>query len=92
MAGGLQKKWFVLYFEPLKIELNDCFGALKDVTPDLVFSNLQGASVNESASSTSNGSDVSESHCEPKPSTSKEKKPKSKYISVNCLFINSTQM
>ena len=39
-----KKSGSVLYFEPLKIELNDCFGALKDVCPDLVYSNLKGAS------------------------------------------------
>ena len=87
-----KKSGLVLYFEPLKIELNDCLGALKDITPDLLFINLPGASVNESALSTSNASDVTENNSEPQPSTSKEKKSKSKYFSVNCLFINSTQM
>ena len=30
------------YFEPLRYELNDCFGALKNIQPDSVFSNRQG--------------------------------------------------
>ena len=51
MAGCFKKSGSVLYFEPLKLELNDCFRALKDVTPDLVYSNLEGASAGPSTQS-----------------------------------------
>ena len=33
------------YFEPLRYELNDCFGALKNIQPDSVFSSRQGMMV-----------------------------------------------
>ena len=32
----------VLYFKPLRAELHDCFGAIKNVQPDSVFSSRQG--------------------------------------------------
>ena len=32
----------VLYFEPLRAELHDCFSAIKNVQPDSVFSSRQG--------------------------------------------------
>ena len=34
------------HFEPLRSELNDTFGVMKNVTPDSVFSNLKGLQVN----------------------------------------------
>ena len=42
MTAASKKTGSVLYFEPLRLELNDCFGALHDVTPEMVFSNRQG--------------------------------------------------
>ena len=42
MQQATKKTGSVLYFEPLRKELNDCFGALKDVNPDKVFSNRRG--------------------------------------------------
>ena len=38
MHENAKKSGGLLLFEPLRIELNDCFGALKDVRPDAVFS------------------------------------------------------
>ena len=42
MQAASKKTGSVPYFEPLRVELNDSFGALKDVSPDMVFSNRQG--------------------------------------------------
>ena len=42
MQAASKKSGSVLYFKPLRLELNDCFGALKDVSPDQVFSNRKG--------------------------------------------------
>ena len=42
MNEASSKTGGVLYFEPLRYELNDCFGALKNVQPDSVFSNCDG--------------------------------------------------
>ena len=46
MTAAAKKTGSVLYFEPLRLELNDCFGALKDITPDQVFSNRKGMEEN----------------------------------------------
>ena len=45
MVQASKKTGSVLYFEPLRLELNDCFGALKDVSPDMVFSNRKGLNI-----------------------------------------------
>ena len=42
MTQAAKKTGSVLYFEPLRRELQDCFGALKDVSPDQIFSNRKG--------------------------------------------------
>ena len=42
MIEGDGKTGSVLYFEPLQVELNDCFGSLKNITPDSVFSAQKG--------------------------------------------------
>ena len=42
MNEASSKTGGVLYFEPLCYELDDCFGALKNVQPDSVFSNHDG--------------------------------------------------
>ena len=42
MQAASKKTGSVCYFEPLRVELNDCFGALKDVSPDQVYSNRKG--------------------------------------------------
>ena len=76
-----------LYVEVLWRELNECFGALKDVTPDKVYScrkgMLAGASLapeSEDANINSNNNIENEESVtnDVQPSTSKEKKkPKS---------------
>ena len=72
-----------LYFEVLHRELNECFGALKDVTPDKVYSSrkgmLAGASlVPERADENDNNNDGEAGTSDVQPSTSKDgKKPKS---------------
>ena len=45
MVQAPKKTGSVFYFEPLCLELNDCFGALKDVSPDMVFSNRKGLNI-----------------------------------------------
>ena len=63
MQAASKKSGSVLYFKPLRVELNNCFGALKDVTPDQVFSNRKGLEKNssennsESEQTSSNGDD-----------------------------------
>ena len=42
MIEGDGKTGSVLYFEPLRVELNDCFGSLKNITLDSVFSAWKG--------------------------------------------------
>ena len=42
MTEADSKTGGVLYFEPLCVELNDCFGSLKNITPDSVFSARKG--------------------------------------------------
>ena len=42
MNDASTKTGGVLYFEPLRAELHDCFGAIKNVQPDSVFSSWQG--------------------------------------------------
>ena len=85
MQAEAKKTGSVLYFEPLCLELNDCFGALKDVRPDQVFSNRQGMQQNEPAEddvqpvdgpqpSTSNAGGNTE-----KPATKKKSKCNSHY-------------
>ena len=38
------------YFEPLRFELDDCFGALKNIQPDSVFSSRRGMIVQNNSS------------------------------------------
>ena len=42
MQEASKKSGSVLFFEPLRVELNDCFGALKDVRPEVVFGSRSG--------------------------------------------------
>ena len=50
MHEAQSKTGGVLYFEPLRYELNDCFGALKNVQPDSVFSSREGMIIHPSNS------------------------------------------
>ena len=85
-----------LYVEVLHHELNECFGALKDVTPDKVYSSrkgmLTGANLvpeNENDNTSSNNSNdaVEPSTSDATFPTSKDKKkPKSNQQNVISLF------
>ena len=86
MQTAAKKTGSVLYFEPLCVELNDCFGALKDVTPDAVYSNRRGLDENRSShdeedmGASGDGAGPSTStHNEAVSASSKKKKSKSKY-------------
>ena len=81
----------VLYFEPLRYELHDCFGALKNVQPDSVFSSREGMIIHPSNSDEGDDDDDDESNSsvsQAVPSTSTtdmtkknaKKKTKSDYI------------
>ena len=90
-----------LYVEVLRRELNECFGALKDVTPDKVYSCRKGmlsgaalvAESDESNSNSNNSTEDAEAGTSAvQPSSSKEKKiPKSKEFCPN-KFIYCSQL
>ena len=75
MTAAAKKTGSVLYFEPLRLELNDCFGALKDVNPDQVFSNRKG--MEEKASNTE-ADETQNSESDPLPAEVTDKKRKKK--------------
>ena len=52
----------VLYFEPLHYELNDCFGVLKNVQPDSIFSSHEGMIIHPSNSDEGDDDDDNESN------------------------------
>ena len=76
LVDGSSKTGSSQFFEPLSKELNKCFGALKDVNPDQVFSSRRGSKFGNPVSGDANNSDVP---AEASTSTAdmKEKKPKS---------------
>ena len=91
MNEASSKTGGVLYFEPLRYELNDCFGALKNVQPDSVFSNREGMINNprnnsdddddDSHTAASEGSETSASASDAKKKEAKKKsKSKSGFI------------
>ena len=69
----------VLYFEPLRVELNDCFGSLKNITPDSVFSARKGL-----IEKSKNSQDMEESPDETDKSDKCNKQSKSKLLFINC--------
>ena len=75
MTAAAKKTGSVLYFEPLRLELNDCFGALKDVTPDQVFSNRKGM---EEKASSIEADEIQNSESDPLPAEVTDKKRKKK--------------
>ena len=87
MQAASKKTGSVLYFEPLRQELNDCFGALKDVTPDQVFSNRRG---NEKphANADTNDDGANGDAQSNEVTTTTSKKAKSKYIYILLLFLS----
>ena len=75
MTAAAKKTGSVLYFKPLRLELNDCFGALKDVTPDQVFSNCKGM---EEKTSNIDTDETQNSESDPLPAEVTDKKKKKK--------------
>ena len=67
-----------LHFEPLRYELNDCFGALKNVQPDSVFSNRQGLIVHPNASDDDNDDTETSADVSPGSTASQKKEEKRK--------------
>ena len=80
MTQAAKKTGSVLYFEPLKRELQDCLGALKDVSPDQIFSNRKGM---EKPPASDDSNESTESDAQPGTSisetsnTTSTKKPES---------------
>ena len=93
MVDESKKTGNAYYFEPLRHELNDTFGVMKNITPDSVFSNLKGLQVNPN-SDNSNDADETASE-EPQLVTpqnnddSKEKKKNSKSMLKLLILSNS---
>ena len=81
MQTAAKKTGGVLYFEPLRVELNDCFGALKDVSPDQIYSNRKGMEEGNGSndSETVEGVQPSTSNASDKSESGKKKKKKSNY-------------
>ena len=79
MVDAGKKTGSSTYFEPLCKELNECFGALKDVNPDQLYSNRHGNHVGNPVDVDDENVN-SNAEC-PQPSTSQKekKKPRSKY-------------
>ena len=81
MVDAGKKTGSSTYFEPPCKELNECFGALKDVNPDQLYSSRHGTHVgnpvelDKETNVNNSNSDISQ------PSTSKkeQKKPRSNY-------------
>ena len=81
MVDSSNKTGSAPFFEPLSKELNECFGALKDVNPDQVYSSRRGTKLGNPVKENSNKSNDSQ---EPTTSaasgSSSDKKPKSNCI------------
>ena len=68
----------VLYFEPLRVELSDCFGSLKNITPDSVFRARKGM-----IEKNKNSPDIEESSDKADKSEKQNKQSKSKFLIFN---------
>ena len=82
------------YYEPLRSELNDTFGVMKNVTPDSVFSNIKGLQVNPNSdksgenAETDNGGEEEAQLVAQTSDESKEKKKTPKSMStINILTV-----
>ena len=77
MTEAGNKTGGVLYFEPLRVELNDCFGALKNVQPDSVYSSRKGLLLhkptNDDGDEDSNGANNSDKNDEQQKSKRERK-------------------
>ena len=60
MVAESKKSGNCFYWEPLRAELNDTFGVMKNVNPDSVFSNLKGLQIapNSDVSKDSDDGDI----------------------------------
>ena len=72
MNDAATKTGGVLYFEPLRTELHDCFGAIKNVQPDSVFSSRQGMIVHTPPDDAADSSNDLESNESETPSKDNE--------------------
>ena len=73
-------------FEPLCKELNECFGALKDVNPDQLFSSRRGTHMGNPIE-VDDDKNVNNSNSEiPQPSTSDKDNKKNPKSRNNCLL------
>ena len=77
----------VLYFEPLRAELHDCFSAIKNVQPDSVFSSQQGIIVHTPPDEAGDNSNDTESN-EGANSTQDNEQPKSQRERKSMIFIS----
>ena len=57
MVDESKKTGNAYYFEPLRHELNDTFGVMKNITPDSVFSNIKGLQINPNSGSSNADAD-----------------------------------
>ena len=80
MVDAGKKTGSSTYFEPLCKELNKCFGTLKDVNSDQLYSNRRGNHIGNPVDVDDENVNNSNAEC-PQPSTSQKekKKPRSKY-------------
>ena len=76
----------VLYFEPLRAELHDCFSAIKNVQPDSVFSSRQGMIVHTPPDYAGDNSNDTESN-EGANSTQDNEQQKSQRERKSMIFI-----
>ena len=79
MVDAGKKTGSSTYFKPLCRELNKCFGTLKDVNPDQLFSSRHGTHVGNPVEVDDDDTNANNSNAEtPQPGASK-KKPRSNY-------------
>ena len=90
MVDESKKTGNVFHFEPLRDELNDTFGVMKNVTPDSVFSNLKGLQVNPNSDSTEADEGAEEQTPPVEPSTSNTDDTKDKKKTAKSNEITST--
>ena len=97
MVAESKKTGNCYYFEPLQHELNDTFRAMKNVTPDSVFSNLKGLQINPNSDKTNSEDETADDEPQlvtPSTSTSNEdpkKKSKSR-LNIDSLCKNIFQL
>lgn len=83
MQTAAKKTGSVLYFAPLRVELNNCFGALKDISPNQVYSNCKGMEEGNSSNSGDSTDVIQPSSSkvnEEKTENTKKRTKKSNYI------------